>query len=75
MGNDKRVVVSHRLCGFERRGWACCDEGANCGHTKVQVSSLHIFCQVSQSVTVIVRVDHCVKRKKFTVNNPCHVKK
>jgi hypothetical protein len=28
MGNDSHVVVSHKLCGFQGRGRACCRDGA-----------------------------------------------
>jgi hypothetical protein len=37
--------------------------------------SSHIFSQASQNVAVKVRVDHSVRRNKFTVNNPHHVEK
>jgi hypothetical protein len=37
--------------------------------------SSHIFTQESQNSTVKVRVDCNVRRNKFTVNNPLHVKK
>jgi hypothetical protein len=37
--------------------------------------SSHIFSQASQNFTVKVRVDHSVRRNKFAVNNPLHVKK
>jgi hypothetical protein len=37
----------------------------------------HTFSQASQNVTVCVkvRVDRSVRRSKFTVNNPLHVRK
>jgi hypothetical protein len=34
----------------------------------------HIFSQASKNVTVKVRVDHSVRRNKFMVNNPLHMK-
>jgi hypothetical protein len=39
--------------------------------------SLYIFFQASQNirVRVKVRVDHSVRRNKFTVNNPLHAEK
>jgi hypothetical protein len=42
---------------------------------KFQSFSSHIFSQASQNVTVKVRVDHSVRRNKFTVNNPLHVER
>jgi hypothetical protein len=35
----------------------------------------HIFSQVSQNITVKLRVDHSVRRNRFTMNNPLHVDK
>jgi hypothetical protein len=35
----------------------------------------HTSSQASQNVTEKVRVDHSVRRNKFTVNNPLHVEK
>jgi hypothetical protein len=35
----------------------------------------HISSQESRNVTVKLRVDHSVRRNKFTVNNPLHIKK
>jgi hypothetical protein len=32
--------------------------------------SPHIFSQASQNITLKDRVDHSVRRNKFTVNNP-----
>jgi hypothetical protein len=77
MGNDKHVVVSHKLCGFQ---------GCVGGHVvvmkepvevapKFQPFSLHIFSQASHNITVKVRVDRGVRRNKFTVNNPLHGQK
>jgi hypothetical protein len=37
--------------------------------------SLQIFSQTSENITVKVRVDSSVRRNKFTVNSPLHVKK
>jgi hypothetical protein len=37
--------------------------------------SSHIFSQAPQNVTVKVRVDCSVRRNKYMVNNPLHVKK
>jgi hypothetical protein len=68
MGNDNHVVVSRKLCGFQ-------------GHVgerimmmmepvvvvpKFQSFSSHIFSQVSQNVTVLVKVryDRNVRRNK-----------
>jgi hypothetical protein len=79
MGNDNHVVVRHKLCGFQ-------------GHVGVRVVmvkeplvvapkfrsfSLHIFSQVSQNVTVRVkvRVDRSVRRNKFAVNSTFHIEK
>jgi hypothetical protein len=36
---------------------------------------LHIFSQASQNVTAEVGVDRSVRRNKFMVNNPLHIKK
>jgi hypothetical protein len=77
MRNDNHVVVSHKLCGFQ---------GCVGGHVvvmkkpvvvapKVWSFSSHIFSQVSQNITVKVRVDCTVRRNKFTVNNPLHLEK
>jgi hypothetical protein len=35
----------------------------------------HIFSHASQNITVKVRLDHSVRRNKFTVNDPLHVEK
>jgi hypothetical protein len=42
---------------------------------KFRSFSSHIFSQASQNFTVKVRVDRSVRRNKFTVNNPVHIKK
>jgi hypothetical protein len=77
MGNDNHVVVSHKLCGFHGRA------GGRVVMMKEQVVvvpkflsfSSHIFSQASQNVTAKVRVDCSVRRNKFMVNNPLHVRK
>jgi hypothetical protein len=77
MGNDNHVVVSHKLCGFQGRVG---------GHVVVIMEpvvvapkfwsfSSQIFFQASQNITVKIRVDCSVRRNKFTMNNPLHVKK
>jgi hypothetical protein len=77
MENDSHVVVKSQTLWFsELCEWARCrDEEAGCGCAKVPVFSSHIFSQASQNVTVKVRVDRSVRRNKFMVNNPLHVKK
>jgi hypothetical protein len=76
MGNDKHVVVSHKLCGFQRRvGGRVVVKEPVVVAPKFQSFSLHIFSQESQNVTVNVRADRIVMRNKFTVNNPLHVGK
>jgi hypothetical protein len=42
---------------------------------KFRSFSSHIFSQASQNVAVKVRVDHSVRRNKFTVNNRLHGEK
>jgi hypothetical protein len=42
---------------------------------KFQSFLSHIFSQLSQNITVKVKVDHSVRRNKFTVNNPLHFEK
>jgi hypothetical protein len=74
IGNDNRVVLSHKLCGFQGRvGWHVVMKEPVVVAPKCQSFSLHIFSQESQKFTVIVRVDRSVRRNKFTVNNPLHV--
>jgi hypothetical protein len=76
MGNDNHVAVSHKLYGFQG-----CVGGCVVAMESVMVSpkflsfSSHIFSQGSQNVTVKDRFDRSVRRNKFTVNNPLHVKK
>jgi hypothetical protein len=77
MGNDNHAVVSYKLCGFQGNVGGCI---VMMKEPVVVVSkfwslSLHIFSQVSQNITVKVRVDRSVKRNKFMVNNPLHIKK
>jgi hypothetical protein len=76
MGNDNHVVVSNKLCGFQ-------------GHVdgrivmmepvvvvpKFQFLSSHILSQAYQNITVKVRVDHSVRKNKFTVDNPLYIEK
>jgi hypothetical protein len=77
MGNDNRVVVSYKLCGFQ----GCMGKHIVVMKEPVVVApefrsfSLHIFSQASQNVAVKVKVDCNVRRSKFMVNNPHHVKK
>jgi hypothetical protein len=77
MGNDNHVVVSHKLCGFQ----GCVGRRLVVMKEPIVVvpkfrSFLsHIFSQVSQNITVKVRVDHSVRRNKFTVNKPLHENK
>jgi hypothetical protein len=77
MGNNNHVVVSQILCGFQGcvGGRIVVMKEPVVVEPKFQSFSLHIFSQVSQNVTVKVRVDHIVRRNKFTVNNPLHVEK
>jgi hypothetical protein len=42
---------------------------------KFRSFSAPIFSQVSQDMTVKVRVDHNVRRNKFTLKNPLHIEK
>jgi hypothetical protein len=77
MGNDIHVVVSHKSCGFQGRMGRCIVMMKK----PVVVApdfwsfSSHIFYQASQNVTVKFRVGHSVRRNKFTVKNPLHLKK
>jgi hypothetical protein len=76
MGNDNHVVVSHKLCGFQGSVGGCVVmKEPVLVAPKFWYFSLHIFSQESQNVTVCVRVDHSVRRSKFTVNNRLHVEK
>jgi hypothetical protein len=65
------VVVSHRL-GFQGCVGRCIVmmKEAVVVVPKFWSFLLHIFSQASQNVTVKVRVNHCVRRNKSTVNNP-----
>jgi hypothetical protein len=76
MGKNNHVVCSHKLCFQGHVG----------GHVvmmkepvvvvpKLQSFSLQIFSQASQNITVKVTVDRSVRRNKFMVNNPLHIKK
>jgi hypothetical protein len=77
MGNDNHVVVSYKLCGFHGRvGWrVVMMKEPVVVAPKFWSFSSHIFSQASQNVTVKVRVHRSVRRSKFTVKNPLHVKK
>jgi hypothetical protein len=76
MGNDNHVVVGRKLCGFQRH------MGGRFVVMKEQVVvvpkfpsfSSRIFSQAPQNVTVNVRVDRSVRRNRFTLNDPFHVK-
>jgi hypothetical protein len=75
MGNDNHVV-SHRLCVFQGHlGEHIVVMEPVVVPPKFRSFLVHIFSQASQNVTVKVRVDGSVRRNKFTVNNPLHVKK
>jgi hypothetical protein len=77
MGSNNHVVVRHKLCGFQ----GCVSRHVVVMKEPVVVApkfwsfSSHIFSYVSQNITVKVRVDRSVRRNKFTVNSPIHVKK
>jgi hypothetical protein len=77
MGNDNHVVVSNKLRSFQGRvdGCVVVMKGAVVVAPKFRSFSSHIFSQVSQHITVNVRVDWYVSRNKFTANNPLHVEK
>jgi hypothetical protein len=77
MGNDNHVVVSYRLWGFQGYvgGRVVMMKEPVVVVPKFQSFSSHIFSQASHNVTVEVRVNHSVRRNKFMVNNPRHVKK
>jgi hypothetical protein len=77
IGNINHVVVSQKLCGFQRRvaGLIVVMKEPVVVEPKFRSFSLHIFSQECQNVTVEVRVDRSVKRNKFVVNNPLHVEK
>jgi hypothetical protein len=67
MGNDKHVVVSHKLCGFQGHvdGHVVLMKEAVVVAPKFRSFLSYIFSQASQNVTVKVRVDHSVRRNKF----------
>jgi hypothetical protein len=77
MGNDNHVVITHKLCGFQGRLGGCVVmmKEPFVVVPKFRSFSSHIFSHASQNITVKVRVDHSVRRNKFTVNNPLHVEK
>jgi hypothetical protein len=77
MGSDNHVVVSHKLCDFQRHVDGCIFvmKEPVVVPRKFRLFLPHIFSQVSQKVTVKVRADCSVRRNKFTVNNPLHIKK
>jgi hypothetical protein len=76
-GNDNRVAVSHKPCGFQGRmgGRVVMMKEPVMVAPKFRSFSSHIFSQASQKVTVKVRVDHSVRKNKFTVKNAHHVEK
>jgi hypothetical protein len=76
MGNDNDVVVSHKLCGFQGHVGRCVFTMKEpvVVAPKFRTFSSHIFSQASQNITVKLRVDHSVRRNKFTMNNPLHIK-
>jgi hypothetical protein len=71
------LMLHHKLCGFQGHvgGRVVMMKEPVVVVPKFQSFSLHIFSQESQNITVNVRVDHSVRRNKFMVNNPLHVKK
>jgi hypothetical protein len=76
MGNDNRVVVSYKLCGFQ----GCLGRRDVVMEPVVVVPkfrsfSSHIFSQASQNVTVKLRADHSVRRNKSMVNNHLDIEK
>jgi hypothetical protein len=77
MGNDNHVVVGRKLCGFQGRvdGRVVMMKEPVVVAPMFRSFSSHIFPQVSQNVTVKVRVDCSVRRDQFTVNNPLRVEK
>jgi hypothetical protein len=76
MRNDNHVVVSHKLCGFQGCvGRHVVMKEPVVVSPKFRSFLSHIFSQASQNVTVKVRVDHSVRRNKFTVNSPLHIEK
>jgi hypothetical protein len=77
LGNDNHVVVSHKLCGFKGcvGGRVAMMKEPVVVAPKFRSFSSHFFSQVSQNITVKVRVDCSVRRNKFTVKNILHLKK
>jgi hypothetical protein len=77
MGNSNPVVISQKLCGYQRHvgGRVVMMKEPVVVAPKFRYFSSHIFSQAPQNITVKVRVDHSVRRNKFTVNNPLHVEK
>jgi hypothetical protein len=77
MGNDNHAAVSHKLRDFQGhvgRRIVMMEEAVMVA-PKFQSFSSHIFSQASENITVKVRVDHSVRRNKFTVNGPIQVEK
>jgi hypothetical protein len=74
MGNEKRVIVSHKLCGFQGRVGGRIVMEPVVVAPKFPSFLSHIFFHVSQNITVKVRVNRSVRRNKFRVNNqsPSH---
>jgi hypothetical protein len=77
MRNDNYVVVSHKLCGFQGHvgGRVVVMKEPDVVEPKFRSFLLQIFSQASQLITVKIRVDHSVRKNKFTVNNPLHFEK
>jgi hypothetical protein len=77
MGNDNHVVVSHKLCGFQGcvGGRVVVMKEPVVVAPKFRSFSSHIFSQESQNVTLKVKADCSVRRNKFKVKNPLHIKK
>jgi hypothetical protein len=73
MENDNHVVVSHKLCCFKGHGQARCrDEVASCGRVKRPVFFITKFLS---SVSKFQSNSQSLRRDKFTVTDPFHVKK
>jgi hypothetical protein len=77
IGKNNHVIVSHKLCGFQGcvGGRVVVMKELVVVSPKFRSFSLHIFSQASQNITVKVRVDHSVRRNKFTVNNHLYIEK
>jgi hypothetical protein len=73
------LLLSHKICGFQGHVGRCVVLRKKPVVVAPQFPSLssHIFSQGSQNamVQVNVRVDHSVRRNKFTANNRLHVEK